>query len=463
MINDALPIYRSYNPNPRQKLFHEIAPYNPRLIKLAVGGLGSGKSTACEQEQSLICLKTPGGKSIACRKSLNRSDTSLIEDYQGLLQGVAKWISSKKWFEFKNGHKLMVVPSDEWDRFGSTQIVSFYIQEAQEVDYKIFDTLTQRLRDPAAVVNGIPYFRGYMCARGVKREHWLYKDFVLNAWNVDDGKDARTRVKNPDYAWMRFKTWDNQEVLDKIAPGYIDAQIQGHKDQPAWIKMLIEGEFGFDIEGRPVYECYRPEKHDATIVEDPSLPILRGWDFGYNRPAVVWCQYTREGRLLVLREYCPTGIQRKHLFQEVAALQRAWFPSRHDSQYRDYGDATGDKANDVVDQHTIDALESFFQTSMESRRGKIQWGLETLRNLMTQDTRSGKPRFAVDFSCERLREALAGAYYYNTDKTDERPVKGEGYDDVCDALRYVAQLVVEEDLGGNPYRGWQSKQFASYR
>lgn len=413
----------------------------------------------CEQEQALICLKTPGGKSMALRKSLNRSDTSLIEDYRSILQGVAKWVSSKKWFEFDNGHKLIITPADEWDRFGSTQLVSFYIQEAQEVEFNIFDTLTQRLRDPKAIVNGIPYFRGYFCARGVKREHWIYKEFAKKGWNMDDGDEARKTAKIPDYVWGKFNSYDNQKNLP---PGYIESLMEAHKDNMAWVKMLIEGEFGFDINGRPAFECYRPEIHDAEITPDPTLPILRGWDFGYNRPAVTWSQYTRDGRFLVLREHCPVGIQLRNLCEEVRSLERDWFDNFHPSQFKDYGDIAGDQAQSTGPEQ-IEFVENYFGTVVESAgKLRVNVGLEVLRGLMTSLTRKGQPRFAVDYSCERLREALGGAYYYSMDKTDERPIKGEGYDDVVDSIRYVAQMVT--DFVPQEYRGYGAgpRDFAKY-
>lgn len=464
MRREGSAIYKTYSPTIRQTKFHQIPPFNPTLIKLAVGGLGGGKSTACLQEQALVCLKTPGGKSVALRQTITRSQMSLIEDYQKILQGVARWVASKKRFEFPNDHTLTIVPAEEWDWYGSTEFVSFYIQEAQEVDFRIFDTLVSRLRNAAGVVNGIPFFRGYLCARGVKREHWLYKEFVQKAWNADDAPEIRGKVSNPDYAWLKFTTYDNEATLNRIAPGYIATQVSAHKDNTAWLKMMIEGEFGFDIEGRAVFECYRPDLHDAEIKEDPSLPMLRGWDFGYNRPAVVWCQYTREGRLLVLREFCPTGISLRQVCEAVQANQHNWFPGRHEASYRDYGDIAGDDVN-TTGPEQIELVESFFSTSVETRKARINVGLDVLRNLMTKLTRTSKnARFAVDYSCERLRDALGGAYYYKVEKTDERPVKGLGYDDIMDALRYVAQQVVEESFEreASLSRLDSSSHFASY-
>lgn len=429
-----------YHPTPRQRIFHDIVPYNPKLVKGYFGGLGSGKSTACEHEQAWICLKTPGGKSAAVRFSMGRSHGTLIEDYQKLLRGMARWVSSRSRFEFDNGHHLYVYPADAWDRFGSFDLVSFYIQEAQEVDYKIFDALNQRLRHPAGIQNGIPWYRGYIDARGVKTDHWLWEKFVKRAWDCDSAPSSRPSVPNPDFVYVKGRTHDNTQNLRQ---GYMDELLRDHKDDIAWQKMMIEGEFGFDIEGRPVYECYRPGVHDATIYEDSTLPILRGWDFGFNRPAVVWCQYTRDGRLLVLRELCPTGISRDELVAQVSGLQKAEFPNRHPSQYRDFGDAAGDQPN-TTSVTDIEFIEGALKTSIETKKGRINDGIEVLRTLMTRTTKKGDPMFQIDTRCDRLIQALRGAYYYRTDKTDDRPVKGLGYDDIADALRYVAQLTVED-------------------
>lgn len=461
------PVYKTYEPNDRQRLFHAVgnAPGSSVVIKGAIGGLGGGKSTACEQELALLALKTPGAKTIACRVSMNRSDFSLIDDFKRILMGVATWRSAIKAFVFDNGHQMIVCPADEWDRFGSVQIAGFYLQEAQEMDHAIFKTLRQRLRDPLGVVGGIPYYTGLFDARGVKREHWIYKEFVQKAWNIDTPKEDRAKASNPDFVYCKFTTYDNRAVLDAQSPGYIENQERDFKHDIAGRKMFLEGEFGFDIEGRPVFECFNSDVHVAKIEADPSLPILRGWDFGYNRPAVTWSQYDRQGRFLVLRELCPTGVGREELCTMVESEQAIAFPDRHRSQYRDFGDIAGDHDNSASQQSDIDFVERYFGTSIDYRAGLIKPGLEIMRGLMMRTTKKGQPRFAVDVSCERLIDALQGGYYYRMDKTDERPVKGNGYDDVVDSVRYAVQLTVEESFVDgirSNYDGWKSAAFAHY-
>lgn len=449
-------VWESYVPNARQKQFHEIRPFNPKLIKGAIGGLGGGKTTCCEQEQAWICQKTPYGKSVAMRSTMNRSDLTLIDDYMRILAGHAKWVASKNWFRFDNEHKLIVTPADDWDRWGSLELVSFYIMEAQEVEYTVFDALSQRLRGKEALIGGVPLWRGYFDARGVKKRHWIYERFVKKAWDIDTPPSQRdTPGKNPDFAYVHFRTYDN---LEHLPVGYVEGQLRDHQGNIPWQKMMIEGEFGFDIEGRAVFECYDPDIHCAEIYPDPTLPILRGWDFGYNHPAVVWCQYTRDGRLLVLNEFCPETLARHDLVREVLAIQEAEWPDRHPALYRDFGDIAGEQEN-TTGLTDIEYVENALQTSIESRKARISDGLNALRKLMTSIKKMGDgrsvPLFQVDPKCERLCEALGGAYYYETDKKndEERPV-GKGYRDVVDALRYIAHLVVEEEPGVSSSYGY---------
>lgn len=462
--------YETYEPNDRQKVFHGVKRwegYN-KLIKGAVGGVGGGKSIGCMQELAEICLRTPGGTSLAMRASMPKSDLTLIDEIGHFVGRVATWVASKESYYFQNDHRLAVVPGDKWDRFGSTQLVAAYCQETQELDYRVFSVLSERLRHPAGMQDGIPYYRLLFDSRPVESKHWIKEKFIDLAWNVEDGVAARARAKNPYYVYVRFRSWDNKANL---RPGYIEELVNEHRHEPGWRKMMIEGEVGYSLDGQPVYgDSYNPEIHDATIEEDPRLPILRGWDFGYRSPAVLWCQWTRDGRLLVLREFCPKKIARDRFVDEMLAYQKLEFPYRHPSQYRDFGDISGDQI-DPTGITTLEYIEERLQTSFEGlKKDNIENGIDVVRGLMR------KPRpyagklltcFLVDERCEILREALRGMYFY-PEKGDHRaPTKGNGYDDVCDALRYVAQSMVSDgDQAGTQYAGdgspAEDSTFAAY-
>jgi hypothetical protein len=438
--------WNSYDPNPRQADFHRVPAVGPSMVKGFIGAFGGGKSTAIEQEMTELMMKMPGGLSVAARVSKTRAHQSLVADFKRILHGVGVWKKGDEVFELVNGHTLALMPADTAERFGSVDVCMFFLQEAHELtDSQIFATLCARLRNPRAYIDGRSYYRGYLDARGITNKHWLATQFIDQAWNYDSGPEKRYTAQNPDFVYFRSRTEDNRMHLRE---GYIEEMRRQHANDPTWLKVYVEGEVGFDVQGDAVFaDSWDYERHVADISEDPSLPILRGWDFGFRAPAVVWLQYTHSGRLLALKEHCPRDLSTDELIVQVAALEKKWWGQRPRYTYRDFGDIAGDQWNSAG-QKDIEKVEEYFGTTVESRKARIEDGLNVVRKLMRDGVTVGGrnvSRFAVDREgCPTTVQACSGAYYYPKDKLDQAPKKGLGYDAPIDAIRYVAQLVVEE-------------------
>lgn len=432
--------YGGGEPNPRQLVFHNARPWRGALFKGAIGGLGGGKSRGCEEEQIMRCARTPYGVSVAMRASLEKAKTSLTGDYRRLLAGFATWKQSESVFIFPNGHHLYMVPGQEFDRFGSTELVTFYVQEAQELKYEIFDALTQRLRHPAGMASGVPYYAGLFDARGVGTKHWVYKDFIANAWNADTAESTRQYAKNPSYVYVKFDTFSNEKNLP---PGYIETQIRNHKHDKRWQRVFLEGETGTDVDGEPVFPDFEREKHIGKIEVDPNLPILRGVDFGFRNPAVVWFQYHRDGRLVALRELCPSNIRQPDLHVEVEALQRTEFRRHSEREFYDYVDAAGEQETATTSVTQLEMWQNHFGTTPWSSKRLLKDGHEVIRGLLTSFRRYNGtlvPRLMIDESCETLIAAMAGGYCFKESSHGEEVVDRENpYKKVVDCLRYVAQ------------------------
>ena len=457
--------YDSYTPNPRQQQFHGIkrwAGFN-HLVKGAVGGLRAGKSACCMQELIDIGMRCPGGTSIAVRQSMPKAEASLVEDMHQFLRGRAVWKASSNSFYLPGGHRVLLAPADEWDRFGSTQFVAAYIMEAQEVKPRIFDTLLERLSHPAGMQSGVPWYRLLFDARGVPSKHWINEYFKAAAWDLDKGPEAREKAKRPWWVYTRFRTSDN---VSNLRPGYLEELREMHKNDPGWIAMMLEGEIGYDLEGRPVFgSAFDPDVHVASIECDRSLPLLRSWDWGYNSPAVAWMQFTREGRLYVLREFCPKEISRDQFLDQALAIQETEFPGRTSWTCRDFCDIAGDQA-DTTGITDMEYAEARLSTAFEGlRKAPVENGLDVIRALMRKQSKiEGKmrPHFLLDESCVTLREAMAGMYYYESLPTGPRIKKGQGYDDICDSVRFCAQAVAgEADIGREEEFG-RATTYAAY-
>jgi hypothetical protein len=466
-----------YVANWRQKQFHEVKLWTglTKLFKGAVGALGGGKSAGCEHEQVDICLRTPGGASAALRGSLPDAEKSLLEDYRRYLAGTARWNQTIRAFVFENGHRLYIMPADRPDRLGSMQYVSVYFQEAQEIAWRVVLTALDRVRHPAGLVDGFPYHRVLFDARGVNTSHWVAKDFLPRSWKLPRPDDAeppmrRETAKNPHWVYAQFKTNDNRQHLP---PGYYETNLHEHRDDPAWCKTYLDGELGHEVGGISVFgDSYDPKRNEVDRIEpDQGLPILRGWDFGYNHPAVVWCQFSRQGRFVVLRELCPSKCSRDRLVREARALQAHEFSGWYEGNFRDFGDIAGQQANsaDMDGITDMEYLEEQMGTAFEGlQKSPVDSGLSVIRELMKgQSQLNGETmnHFLVDKEgCPTLCEALRGMYYYDEKSPTRKPKKGNGFDNVVDAVRYVVQVVWQEreyDLAGAQDQGWVSS-FARY-
>jgi len=280
-------------------------------------------------------------------------------------------------------------------------------------------------------------------ARGVSTKHWIHREFISKAWNVDTPEKQRQHAENPSYVYVKFSTFDNRENLEKNAPGYIEAQIRNHKHDKRWQRVFIHGETGTEVEGEPVFPDFDPERHVAQIEIDPSLPILRGVDFGFRNPAVVWFQYHRDGRLVALRELCPSNIRQPDLHVEVEALQKAEFPRHSEREFYDYVDAAGEQETATTSVTQLEMWQNHFGTTPEFSKRLLKDGHEVIRGLMTSFRKHNGvlvPRLMIDSSCETLIAAMAGGYCFKHSETGEEVVDRENpYKKVVDTLRYVAQ------------------------
>lgn len=73
----------------------------------------------------------------------------------------------------------------------------------------------------------------------------------------------------------------------------------------------------FKHRGRKFYTCVYP-----GFIEGP---IFRGWDFGTSRPACVWGQIDESGRVWVIRELAPAGIN-IHEFRDLVLYASGQLP-----------------------------------------------------------------------------------------------------------------------------------------
>lgn len=251
--------------------------------------------------------------------------------------------------------------------------------------------------------------------------------------------------------------------------------------------------------GEPVVPEYVEAAHCRAFEWDRRLRLLRGWDFGYVSPVVLFGQLTLFGQLRIRRELAPFNTPLDQLIDGMRALTL------------ELGGADamlGDDALDIAGQHSKEeafdagdpAAENFTDlgSSAEvlgqhglvlhtSRPGTEVSYARLRKRFLRQVMEPGVgpvPAILIHPECPNLRSALSGAFHLGP-LPPYRPVKTHPEKDLVDALRYLddnIQGMVGKGVGerwqriagsdvrelravdeGQDRDGWQAKQMEKWR
>jgi hypothetical protein len=86
-------------------------------------------------------------------------------------------------------------------------------------------------------------------------------------------------------------------------------QLGAGRGEESWRQ---EYELDFEVTGRPrLYPNYDPLVHEQEVEYNPFRPVIRGWDFGFERPACVFMQENDRNQIVLLWAILGCGIARK--------------------------------------------------------------------------------------------------------------------------------------------------------
>lgn len=279
--------------------------------------------------------------------------------------------------------------------------------------------------------------------------------------------------------WRTIKNWAVMEIgyradPDKRSPEWKAAAMNSMPDMQSFHR-----EFSIDwtsTTGLPFYpimykKFIEERSYFIRVQETPDvsvLPILRGFDFGFHRPACVFGHQSADGAMHVLREFCPTEIdvyefrdavrfisgeievvpekhKRARAWCERVANDGPWFPKG--TKYMNYCGLEAKKIQSMTgDFGELNDYEVFegggIGLSIINQR--VSAGTYILRQL--QKEFNGSPRLFIDPSCLTLIAGMCGGLTFGegtkaTPLDDEIAVHPE-YSHVHDALRYLVTGVI---------------------
>lgn len=267
---------------------------------------------------------------------------------------------------------------------------------------------------------------------------------VLNGVKVPSSAESPTHGV---WTWFTPKNWRVLAVHYSADP----TKRPGTEDGDKWIAKKKEDastrdwqremEIDFTIsEGDPFFTRFNRSVHVKSLSYDPTLPIIRGWDFGRGHPSCVWAQKKSNGQLRILRSVIET---QKDIFAfapyVLSESQMRW-PG---ASFIDCGDPAGAQETDKGATTQILLVE--FKINLHYRWSSNEEGWKMMeKSLIVRE--DGEPGILIDpRENEDLIDGFAGGYKLDTGKsgrdTEGRlknsALKDGWYDHVFDALRYI--------------------------
>jgi len=441
-----------YRPaGPILKTFHNSEAF----VRLIMGPVGSGKSTACVMEllrRAGEQRKGPDGKRhtrfAIIRNTYGQLKTTAIKTFQQWCPPqYGKFVATPPITQHLVTDELdaefiflALDKPEDVDKLLSLELTGAWINEAREVPKGILDVLTTRVKRWPPKRDGGGSWYGIICdTNPPNNRHWWYQ-MAENEW-----EDPTTGRKGPPEGWEFFRQPGGlsplAENLENLEADYYEGIAAG-KD-PDWLRVYVHGDYGFLREGKPVFSSFRDGVHVAKSALKPveGLPLSIGADFGLT-PAAIVGQRLPDGRWLILDEMVmdDIGITR---FAEALAGYMAQHYGGHP-----LGTCWGDPAGAYRDQQGKTALDLMTKyTGWKWRpapcgNNDLAIRLEVVRAALGRLI-DGQPGFLVSPKCGVLREAMNGRYHYRKLRTAETEAEyreephKNSYSHPADALQYL--------------------------
>ena len=420
----------------------EAFMHSTAFVRAIRGPIGSGKSSACVLE-----ILARSMEQVPSYDGIRRTRWAIIRNSYPEL----KTTTLKTWMEWcpREFGKLTMdspithyVKTSEMDmevlflaldreedvkKLLSLELTGAWINEAREIPKAILDALTGRVgRYPSKNMGGASWSGIMMDTNPPDDQHWWYK---LEKEGTPEGWAFFTQPggRHPD-----------AENKKNLIDGYYDRISQG-KD-PEWIKVYVDGDYGYIIEGKVVYPMFRDSIHVALEPIKPisDIALTIGVDFGLT-PAAIIGQKLVDGRWLIIDEVTSENCGISRFAEILAAYVANHYPGFDVSTC--WGDPAGN-ARDGDEKTALNILREKTGWKVKAAPSNdLTMRLEVVIGALNRLV-DGKPGLLLSPSCKTLRKGFSSGYHYKSVKTGngaqyhDVPSKNE-YSHPHDGLQYL--------------------------
>lgn len=411
---------------------------SPEFVTGVMGPIGSGKTTACIVKGLMISGKQPKNaqgkrrsRGAIVRNTYPELRTTTIKSWhEWVPPNVGRWQQEGPPTHFVEGPdgldmEVMFLALDRPEdvrKLLSLELTWAWINEAREVPKAILDGLTGRVgRFPPVRDGGCVSPQIFMDTNPPDNDHWWYR------LAEEDHPDGFAFFRQPG------GRSEHAENLSNLPQGYYTRAVAGKS--PDWVKVYVDGEYGFVRDGRPVYPEYVDSLHCAPFELDPKLPLDVGLDFGLT-PAATIGQRTRSGQWRTRHELVTQDMGVTRFAEELGRVLREQFDGW---QIRVTGDPAG-SARDHSERTAFDILKANQVIAKPATTNDFTPRRDAVGAAMSRLI-DGQPGYVVHPDCRVLRKALQGGYclrriaIVGQERYKDAPDKNE-YSHVAEANQY---------------------------
>lgn len=416
------------------------------FVRALMGPIGSGKSVACVMEILMRAVAQAPDK-----EGVRRSRWVIIRNsYRELLDTSVKtfhqWIPEELGetsivnatfflpLQLEDGTSVeLEVLFRALDKPGdlgkllSLELTGGFINEAKNVPKQVFDMLQGRVgRYPSAAQGGPSWSGVILDTNPPDTDHWFYELF-------ETLKPEGHKLYHQPSALS-----PEAENLKNLPTNYYTRMILGKTKE--WIKVWVEGKYGFVSDDNPVFPQYNDDIHyvDEEFQPLQSKPIYIGIDFGLT-PAMVFGQLNAAGGMDIFDELQTFNMAAKEFgriaFLHMQTVYRGF-------KFEAYGDPAGNQRaqTDEVTPFMILAEQGINASPTYTNDPDIR--IEVIASYLRQLDFTGKPAFRIWKKAPGFRKAMAGGYKYKRvqvggeERFKNEPDKNK-HSHIADAAQYL--------------------------
>ncbi len=439
--------------------------YSDKFISLAVGPVGSTKTTA-----GIMKILHHAAQMAPDKNGVRKSRAIWVRNTREQLRDTSipdflKWIPDGVMGSFlKTEYKFVIKVGDiecevlfrglddanDVRRLLSLQASFFVFDEFREIHPDIYNAAQGRVgRYPDKMMNGV----GCKTDDGRANAHlWGMtnppdQDTFWEELLTDPPENVHVTIQpsglSPEADWVQF-----------LPDDYYDNLAQGKTED--WIDVYIHAQFGKSLSGKPVFRAFDRSTHIAKKEIKPisdDSPILIGVDAGLT-PAAVVGQVIFDGRVIVYDALTSEDMGALRFVREkLKPLLANKFPGRN---YLVIIDPAAFQRVQTDERTVADIYKNEGFHVKPAKTNSIAARLAAVESFMTR-TVDGKSGLLLDpENCGMLVQALAGKYRYKINSKgvkDESPEKSHPWSDVADAFQYLCLHADGGELFG---RGMES-------